>query len=407
MRVLQANKFFFHRGGAETVFFDTIEALRQRGHEVSEFSMQKKENLPSEFSGYFGPELPDLSQKQDWWTAAKVFKHLFCSKEIDRKLTALILETDPEVAHLHNVYHHLSATTFITLKKHHVPIVMTVHDVQPMCPNHRMVRGTDDALCEKCFRHKYYNCVIHSCINRSRVASLAGAAESYFYHLKKIWDLIDIFICPSQFMMDKMVSWGFAAKKMRLLRNPFTIPEKTSPLGNKVVYIGRVHTEKGIKIFLRALAHLREYEAAIAGNGPEDKWVETMIKQRSLTNVRRIKWVHGESKRKLLEEARVVVVPSLFYENCSITILEALAGGRLVIASDRGGNNELIINDHTGFLVRPDDPQALVDGIKEAMQLTPLEADLMIKNGRELIRDNHSLDKYAKGLEAIYQEVRR
>ncbi len=406
MRILQANKFFYHRGGAETVFFETIDALRNRGHEVVDFSMRKRENLPSEYGAYFAPELPELSEQHNALTSAKIFFHLFNSKEIERKLTALILESSPEVAHLHNIYHQLSASTFKTLKKYRVPIVMTVHDVQPMCPNHRMIRGSDDSLCERCFPHRYYNCWRYKCINYNRTDSLAGALEAYYYHLKKIWDLVEIFICPSQFMMDKMVAWGFPKKKMRLVRNPYTPPSETPPLGNKVVFIGRLHVEKGVRIFLRALAHLRDYQTIIAGNGPEDRWVETMIKQRSLTNVERIKWAHGSSWKKMMAEARVVVVPSLFYENCSMTILESLSFKRLVVATDRGGNKELVINGQTGFLVEPDNPESLIKAIREAMELSPLEAEVMRKQGRELVEKNHALDGYVKKLEEIYQEVK-
>jgi len=407
MRILQANKFFYHRGGAETVFFNTIDALRAKGHEVAEFSMQKKENLPSEYGAYFASELPELSQKQDLLTSTKIFFRLFNSKEISSKLNALITATDPEVAHLHSIYHHLSASTFRVLRDHHIPMVMTVHDVQPMCPNHRMIRGTDNTLCERCFPHRYYNCWRYRCINYNRTASLAGALESYFYYLKNIWDLIDIFICPSQFMMDKLVAWGFPKKKMRLVQNPFSPPTEVPPLGDKIIYIGRIHVEKGILTLLRALPHLREYKAVIAGNGPEDKWVDTMIKQRSLTNVERIKWVHGESWRKLIAEARVVVVPSLFYENCSMTILEALSYRRLVVATDRGGNRELVINGQTGFLVQPDDPVALTEGIREAMQLEPLEAEVINKQGRDLVEQKHSLEGYIKKLEEVYSEVKK
>lgn len=407
MRILQINKFFFHRGGAETVLFSTIDALRARGHDVSEFAMQKKENLPSEYSAYFASELPELSQKQDLLSSAKIFFRLFNSKEIENKLSALILSADPEVAHLHNVYHHLSAGTFQTLRRRRVPIVLTVHDVQPMCPNHRMVRGTDNTLCERCFKHKYYHAVLNKCVNNRRKDSAAAALESYYYYLKNIWEMVEIFICPSQFMLEKMVEWGFPRKKMRLLRNPFTVKDEYPPLGNKIVYIGRLHLEKGIQTLMSALPHLREYPVVIAGNGPEAEWVDTTIRQCSLTNVEAVGWVRGEALRELVTQARVIVVPSLFYENCSMTILEALSNGRLVVATDRGGNRELIQNGETGFLVRPESPESLTHGIREAMELSEIEAQVISNKAREYVQTTHNLQDYIKQLEEIYNEVKR
>ncbi|MBU1613379.1 glycosyltransferase family 4 protein [Patescibacteria group bacterium] len=407
MRVLQINKYFFHRGGAEAVFLSTIDSLRARGHEVSEFSMRKKENLPSEYSAYFASELPEFSEKQDLFASTKIFLRLFKAKDIENKLNALISAVDPEVAHLHNAYHHLSASTFRTLYKRRVPIVMTVHDVQPMCPNHRMIRGTDDTLCERCHKHKYYHCFFNRCVRYSRSMSFAASVEAYYYYLKNIWEMADLFICPSHFMMDKMVEWGFSRKKMRLLRNSYSVPELYPPLGDKIVYIGRMHVEKGIKILMSALPHLRQYPTVIAGNGPEANWVDTTIRQCSLSNVETRGWVSGEALRKLMAEARVIVVPSLFYENCSMTILESMSNGRLVVASDRGGNPELIVNGETGFLVKPENFESLVEGIREAMGLSDIEAQVISKRAREYVEQNHSTEEYIKKLEEIYNEVRR
>lgn len=71
MRILQINKFFYRRGGAEVVFFDTINGLRARGHEVSEFSMTHPKNFPSDYSAYFASEIPELLGNQDLRTSGK------------------------------------------------------------------------------------------------------------------------------------------------------------------------------------------------------------------------------------------------------------------------------------------------------------------------------------------------
>jgi len=400
MRVLQVNKFFYRRGGAEVVFFDTINGLKERGYDVIEFSMQHSHNLPSGYSAYFSREIPELTSKQSIKSDWNTFKNLFSSEEIEKKIKALVLATEPEVAHLHNVTRQLSASLFTTLKKLEIPMVFTVHDVQPMCPNHRMIRN--HTICEKCHRHKYYNCARYKCINDSRAQSVAGALEAYFYYLKGIWKMVDIFVCPSQFMLDKMVAWGFPAKKMRLVRNPFSAPAKIAPLGDKIVYMGRLHEEKGIKIFMEAATKLRNYKIIIAGTGPEEEMIEKIIRQNSLTNVERIGWAAGDKWKKIMDEARVIVVPSLFYENCSITILEALGNGRIVVAADRGGNNELVINGETGFLAKPEDPDSFADLIRRAMELKDYETDKIINNSRNLIENNHSPDGYFKSLGEIY-----
>lgn len=384
---------------------DSIRGLRARGHEVIEFSAHHKNNLPSEYSPYFVSDIGELSERHDLARSLKIFGRLFCSREVEKKLQALILATEPEAAHLHNVYHHLSASTFRMLVKNKIPIVMTVHDVQPMCPNHRMIRGRDNKLCEACFKHQFQNCIRYRCVNNSYKASVAGALEAYFYYLRGIWKMVDRFICPSQFMLDKMVEWGFDKEKMRLVRNPFVLPEKFSALGNKIVYIGRFHVEKGIRILMQALPVLRQNETIVAGSGPDDQWVDNFIKQYSLTNVERKSWVDKEKWQKVMSEAKVVVVPSLFYENCSMAILEALSYGRIVVAADRGGNRELVKNNDTGFLVKPEDPEALAEAIKSAMSLSATESGKLINNARNLVKKNHDPENYLKKIEDVYQEL--
>ncbi len=404
MRILQAHKYFYRRAGAEAVLLDTIIGLKARGHEVVEFSVANTKNLPSEYSSYFINIEPELTGiKYSAFTSWKIFKHLISSKEVDAKLSALVMAAEPQVAHLHNVSRQMSATTFITLKKLKIPIIMTVHDVQPMCPNHRMI--TKHELCERCFCHKYYNCALHKCIDNSRAKSLAGMIEAYYYYLRRVWSLVDIFICPSQFMLDKMTEWGFPKSKLRLARNPQTVPADCPPLGKKIVYLGRLHEEKGIRVFMNAIRQLRQYQVVVAGDGPDEELVERNIRQYGLNNVELIGRVQGEKWREAMLQAKVVVVPSMFYENCSMTVLEALSYGRIVVAADRGGNSELITNGETGFLAEAENSDSFVTFIREAMELKSEEAQEIANNGRRLVMDNHNVDGYFKKLEEVYEEV--
>lgn len=408
MRILQINKFFYRRGGAEAVFFDTIGGLRARGHEVSEFAMQDPRNAPSQFAAYFASAVPELlgnaSATQQW----RIFRRLFRSREIERKLRTLVLAAEPEVAHIHNAYHHLSAGSFLELRRLGVPIVLTLHDVFPLCPNHSLLKG--ETLGEKYFKNKLYNCARYRCIDNRFWPSLAGTLEAYYYRYRQIWDSIKIFICPSEFMKNKMVEYGFPAEKMRVIRNPFNaeapdIPPRPLVLGNKIVYLGRIHYEKGIKIFIEAAKELRDFPTIIAGSGPDDRWLNDFIVANRLSQIDRRGWVSGESWRQVMAEARVVVAPSVFLENCSLTILEALGWGRLVVAADRGGNRELIIDGVTGFLAKPENPPDLAKAIRRAMTAPARQAEAIIKQGRSLVASQHNPEQYFNQLTEIYREL--
>ena len=139
----------------------------------------------------------------------KAFKHRFFSGEVDRRLSALVADFRPDLAHIHNAYGQASASVFLTLNQLRVPIVLTLHDPFPLCPN--------------------------------PVEKL----EEYYYGLR-IWKHIRLFICPSEFMAKKMVEAGFPKEKMRVIRNPFPLPAHCPPPGTEVVYLEKSHDKKDL-----------------------------------------------------------------------------------------------------------------------------------------------------------------
>jgi glycosyltransferase involved in cell wall biosynthesis len=406
MNILQINKFFYPRGGVEVVFFETIAGLRARGHQVAEFSTQHPKNLPSVYHKYFASELPELLGTQSPLKKLQTFLHLLHSSEVESKLTRLIKTEQPQVAHLHSVYHHLSASTFTTLRKLKIPTIVTLHDFFPLSPSRNFLVG--ETINEPAYK-KPFACVRSGCINNTFSYSLAGDLEAYYYRFRHIWKNINLFICPSQFMADKMVEWGYPREKMRVILNPFQPPASIPdlPLGNKVLFLGRIHYEKGIKQLLEAARLLPNIPFLLVGTGPDENWVKTFIKENNLKNVEHRGYApHGSAEYfTAIREAKVMVTPSLFYENCSIAILETLYYERIAVATDRGGNPEMIQNGKTGFLAKPEDSQSLAQILQYAMETSTKEAKSITAAGKKLVIQNYSLERYLDQLEAVYREV--
>jgi glycosyltransferase involved in cell wall biosynthesis len=407
MNILQANKFFYARGGAETVLFETIDGLRARGHRVAEFAMQHPKNLPSNYSRYFASPVPELLGRQSLADQWRTFKRLFYSHEISHRLARLVEAERIEVAHFHNMYHHLSAASFTTMFELGIPLVLTLHDVFPLCPNHSLLRG--ETLDDAAYKGKTYNCIRYKCINNKLLPSIAGTLEAYFYKWKHIWDRITLFVCPSQFMADKMVEWGYPREKMRVVFNPFRAPDNVPdmPLGDNVLYLGRIHYEKGIKLLLGAAKELPNTKFMLVGTGPDEAWVDDFIQKNNLKNVERWGYVpHGSEKYfDAIRQAKVMVTPSLFYENCSMTILETLFYKRIPVAVNRGGSPEMVIEHKTGFLAQPEDANDLARAIAQAMATTSIEAERLTAAGRELALTAYSTKRYIDQLEIVYREA--
>ena len=99
--------------------------------------------------------------------------NLIWNREAARKLDALIRETRPDVAHLHNIYHHLSPSILPVLRRHGIPVVMTLHDLRLLCPAIHMLR--QDEVCERCKGGRFYNAIRYRCKRGSAAASVIAA----------------------------------------------------------------------------------------------------------------------------------------------------------------------------------------------------------------------------------------
>lgn len=404
MKILEINKFFYRRGGAEEVFLDTISGLKEAGDAVAEFSMHGEYNELSDFDKYFVSELPELLGSTSVVEKVKVFGRLFYSREVNKKITALVKDFKPDVAHLHNVYHHLSASLFTTLKKLHVPIVLTLHDVFPLVPNHSFMVGEN--LREDLLFKKAYNCTRYRCVNNQLLPSTAATLEHYYYSWRGIWGMVDAFIAPSQFMKDIMVRAGYDAKKIHVITNFAPPVTTTTAKGDALLYLGRLHPEKGIKIFMEAVKLLpKNIPVIVAGDGPLKNWVTDFIAQNNLTQVDYVGWVEGEKQAKIIARSKVMCLPSVFYENCSLSILRALAEGCLVIASNRGGNPELVIDGSTGFLSPPESPTALKNVIEKVFSLPSAQIDQITTNAKRHIAEKYNKKAYFQKLHTLLKNV--
>jgi glycosyltransferase involved in cell wall biosynthesis len=404
MRILQINKNFYTRGGADEVFFDTIDGLRENNHEVIEFSMVDPRNKSSAYAKYFVSGIPaQLTSRHSFTTSWKILKRLFYSTEVEKKLTRLLRDTKPEVAHIHNAYHHLSISTFLTLFRLRIPTVLTLHDYFPLCPNHNFLYNEHGA--KELYQNKLYNCVRYKCIANRFAPSVVATLEAYYYRWRQVWNTIDRLICPSAFMMETLKEGGFRENSMKVIFNPFKPVTNVFPLGQKIVFLGRIHYEKGIKIFLEAVRHLKNYSVVVAGNGPEDAWVDAFISKHKLTHIERYPWVQGEKLLTVIKSARVMVFPTIAYENCSKGILEALSYGRLVVASDRGGNREMIMPNKTGFLTTAEEVVDVRKTIEKAMEVSSVQAERIISQGKQLVEEKYSFSGYISHVEKVYKEV--
>lgn len=402
-RLLAINNYFYRRGGAESVFLDHIDLFTAAGWDVVPFAMQHPANLPSPWSGHFVSEI-EYGRASGPLTKARQAAKIVFSLEARRNIRALIGRARPSVAHAHNVYHHISPSIFGTLKAEGVPLVMTAHDLKVACPAYKMLsRGN---VCERCRGGRIHNVLLHRCVKDSAIVSGLVLMETLVHRSLGLYrDTLDRLIAPSRFYRDKLVAWGWDADRIAHIPNCIDASAYAPAAGegDYFVYAGRLAPEKGLATLLRAAALARQ-KLVLAGSGPEEGRLRRLAEHFG-TDVVFAGHLDKPALQRLIGEALALVLPSEWYENAPISLLEAYALGRPVIGARIGGIPELIAEGETGLLVEPGNAAALAEAMAALAALSPTARIRMGAHGRDWVGREFSPERYRERTLTLYEAI--
>src|SRR6476469_5432774 len=207
MRILYCNKYNFGFSGTETYLFETMELMRARGHEVALFSMADPRGDRTEYDHNFVPYV-DFKRQRNAISKARLGLRAVYSVEARRKIRQMIADFRPDVAHVRNIYHHLSPSILWELKAQGVPVLYHVNDFKLLCPSYNMVSA--DRACERCKGGRFFNVVREGCYVGGAAASVALAAEAYVHHWLATYEkCVDLIVAPSRFVKAKFAENGW------------------------------------------------------------------------------------------------------------------------------------------------------------------------------------------------------
>lgn len=342
MKILLGNKFYYRRGGDCVCTLNLEQQLKEQGHEVAIFAMQYPENLSTEWAKYFPSEVkfsPGLGM-------IEAFLRPFGTSEVKKKFNQLLDDFCPDVVHLHNIHTQLSPIIAELAHKRGIKVVWTLHDYKLLCPRYDCLRnGT--TVCKECFTDKH-KVLEYKCMKNSKLASMLAYKEACKWTRERLEACTDTFICPSQFIADKMIEGGFAASKIHTLCNFIDVKKCWKEEYKKDDYycfIGRLSHEKGVKTLIEAANQL-PYKLVIIGGGP----LEQEMKALANKNIEFVGFKQWEEIKKLVGNARFAVIPSEWYENNPLSVIEAQCLGTPVLGADIGGIPELIAQRVSGMV---------------------------------------------------------
>ncbi len=367
MRILLVNKYLYQKGGAETYVIKLGEYLKSIGHEVQYFGMADERNIVGNDAEAYTDNIDfHASGMQKLVYPFKIIYSFGAAKKIRRVLESF----KPDIVHLNNFNFQITPSIIYEIKKHNIPIVYTAHDVQLVCPNHKLKNDDVTGLCRECGGGKFGRCVKHKCIHSSRIRSILGAIEARFYRAKHTYKMIDKIVCPSKFMETELEANPDIYGRTETLHN---FIEEIKPSGaerdNYVLYFGRYSEEKGIGTLIKVAKELPKIQFVFAGRGELENEIN------SVPNIRNIGFKTGDELNEVIEKAAFTVLPAEWSENCPFTVMESETLLTPVIGARIGGIPELIEDGKTGLLFESGSAEELKQKIE------------MLYNNKELCRE--------------------
>ncbi len=403
MKILQIHNFHFVKGGAEKIYLETGRLFEEKGHKVIYFSTKNDKNEPYEFEEYFVDNVNFFNL-----SSFKKFLNVwdfFYSKSARVKLEELIVKERPEIAHLHIFSGRLTSAILPVLKKHNIPVVMSVHEYRMLCPVYTCL-DSQGRICEKCAGRNYYYCILKRCNRNNVVYSSVSAIECYFRDFFIPWGkYIEKFIMVSKFILKKHLQYKPHLKNKVVQIYNFIDLKKYKPEHSHngyYLYFGRLSREKGLLTLLNAWKEFPEIKLKIVGTGVIESKLREFVKKNHLENVEFLGVKKGNELIDIIKNAKFVLLPSEWYENNPLSIIESLSLGKPVIGADIGGIPELIKDGFNGFLFKSGDVDSLRDAIKKAEAINFKEYTVFSKNARGLCEKNFSKEKFYKKLKALY-----
>jgi len=400
MKILLINNTHYVGGGADRVYINTANLLRDNGHEVIFFSTKHENNLKTDSSTYF-------INKKDYRDAnfiekIKGVKEYLYNDETIQKLNELIKDKKPDIAHLHLFYGGLSSSVLKTLKLNNIPIIKTVHDYRLLCPANSFLNSKNE-ICEKCKPKKYYNCSLNKCSENNLFYSSILAMEGYLRRIIDPLNYINHFIFVSDFSKQKHIEYDKRYKnKSSHLYNFTTIPPKNKIIkGEYFLFFGRISKEKGIHTLLKAFSVLN-IKIKVVGDGPIKNELKEKYKSE---NIEFLGHKSGVELTEILKKANFVIVPSEWYENNPMTIIEAYSLGKPVIGAKIGGIPEIVINKQTGFLFESRNVNELIEIINFSNSIDLIGYEKLSKNARDFALFNFSEEKNYQHLINVYTRI--
>lgn len=380
MRILVIHNFYQHAGGEDVVFQQEVNELK-KSHEVFKLTFQNKKGGQGILQYLLYP-----------WNVTAI-----------QKVKRAIRSYNPDVIHIHNLHYATGPAIIRTIHKRHIPMVMTLHNYRLLCPSASLF--THGQIFTKSLTENFpWSAVKLRVLDRSLIKTLLTAWTYWLHRKLGTWDMVNTYLVLSSFAKAIFSKSTFPVSNDKFVVRPNSIVFNPIVLKRtpRLLYIGRLSTEKGIIPLLDALDGTT-IPLDIYGTGPQLDLVKRHAT--SNPNIKYMGYQPQEILTKAIAEADALVVPSVCYEGMPMTIIEAFAQGTPVLASAVGILEEMVLPLYTGMHFDPFNKSSIQECLTNWISLdSKKKAEIAINCKREY-NTHYTLTKNMELLTTIYQEA--
>lgn len=375
MKIALCTDYFYPRiGGISSHIAGLASELERRHHEVvilTKFNKSNKRYSITEKVIYLKPSIP--------------IPVILVPPKIANIREALE-QGKFDIVHAHHAFTPTSLLSISAAKKIGIPAVLTNHTIF-LAPDQKSLWAP----------MSYVLYPLRSYINNANsITAVSQIAADFIGHFTKRRRIV---VVPNGTDPDRFGSKSCIAN------------ETTNEVSGEhiILYVGRLVYRKGIHILVKAmpliLRELPDAQLLIAGEGIMENFIKLLIKSLDLEDhVTLLGFVPDEKLPDLYRLSRVFVMPSLYCESFGITLLEAMASRKPVVASNVGGVPEVIEDEVTGLLFKKGDERDLADCVLRILNEHCFALELA-ERARRSVENNFSWSSIAYKLECLYEEL--
>lgn len=342
MRVLISHNHYGDHatGGEASVFNSEAILLESNGIEILKYERSNS-------------EIKDKNIK----AKLNAFCQLHWSLETLEESGRIMDRFKPDILHVHNYKFLITPSIFQAAKQRGIKTVLTLHNYRLMvpCGNFMTRKGK---ICERCLNGNPANILLRRCSDGSLFKSYLQ--YSLFTKTKndlhQLIELVDVYIVLTDFAKKKLTQAGVPDYKIRVKPNfvEIKIPnEDNIRKEERAVFVGRLSYEKGCFQMIKNWLDIN-YPLYIIGSGPIQEKARSIAA--SNPNIYFLSSMKNEKVQEFLRGSSFLIFPSTVYEGMPLTVLEAMAVGIPVIATNLGPRAEMIRDGVTGLLYNPNEP---------------------------------------------------